>query len=46
MSPDVLTVEMIEEDRFGCWIVQTREGLPVEFWARAEAEVFLPGYLL
>jgi hypothetical protein len=46
LSPDVFTVETIEEDEYGRWIVYTREGLPVEFWARADAEVFLPGYLL
>jgi hypothetical protein len=46
MSPDVFTCERIEEVEYGCWVVHTQEGFPVEFWAKAEAEVFVPGYLL
>jgi hypothetical protein len=45
MSPDVFTCATIEEIEFGCWVVWTREGFPVEFWAKEEAEVFVPGYL-
>jgi len=46
MSPDIFTCERIEEIEYGCWAVWTHEGFAVEFWAKAEAEVFIPGYLL
>jgi hypothetical protein len=47
LSGDVLTVNTIEECPFsGRWCIETCEGRYVEFRARADAEVFLSGYLL